>query len=136
MNRLLLTLGCFCLFATPAWGQSPCCDTGCVTDCCQTTMQTQVSYVPVTTYKCQKYVDQCGRCLTRRVPCTTYKKVCRTVPVTTCRPVAKPCCPPPVVACAPPPTCCPTSVAVAPRPRPRPLMVRRMRAPRGQYCCL
>ena len=143
MIRLMLPALCVCLFATPTWAQSPCCPSPCTETCCETTFRTEVSYVPVTTTRIEKYVDQCGCCRTRCVPCTTMKKVCKRVPVTTCRQVAKPCCPPPVVACCPPPVapcpppvvascppapCCP-AVAAAPRPR----LVTRLRSRRVRY---
>ena len=124
MKRLLLSLACLALFAAPAWAQAPGC---CPETCCETTMQTRVSYVPVTTMRVVKYVDACGCCRTKCVPCTTYRKVCTTVPVTTCRQVAKPCCPAPAVACCPPAPCCPVAA--------RPVRPRRL-ARRTTYCCL
>jgi hypothetical protein len=146
MNRILFSLAIVGMFSlmmltSSARADSPCCDpccTPCCTQvCCKTTYKTVVSYCPVTIYKCERYVDACGCCRTRRVPCTTYKKVCRRVPVTTCTQVAKPCCFPspaacccPAPACVQAPTCCPPTVACCPEPAPRPRLVDRLRARR------
>ena len=93
MIRLWLPALCVCLFATQTWAQSSCCNNACAETCCNTTIRTDVSYSPVTTQKWEKYIDHCGRCRVRCVPCTTLRTVCQSVPATPCQQVARSCYP-------------------------------------------
>lgn len=136
MVRLLCSVFTVLLLASSAWAQSACCNDPCPQTCCKTVYRLQVTCVPCTVMKCQRYVDACGRCCTRRVPCTVMKKVCRRVPVTVCQQVAPTCCPAPAPCCQPAATCCARPKRCCARPKRCCVRARSSCAPKRHRCCL